>query len=157
MLRGTHVHTMCKLYLENNLNENALDPILIPYLDAFKKFLYETKSMGIQGIIDIKSGVPHPCVELQIPAYIELVNHGVPMSAPESMPILEMPFYHPVYQYCGTPDIVIFQNLPVAEGHALYLKSNGKYSLKTIENIRGNLETFLCFLKAEKWKRERNL
>lgn len=157
MLMGTYVHEMCRLYLLNALDEESLDPALVPYLDAFKKFLYESKNMGIVGVVDIKSGSPHPCVELQIPAYIELVNHGIPMYAPESMPVIEMPFYHPISQYCGTPDIVIFEKLPVREGHALYLKGNGKYSLKSVENIRMNLETFLCFLRTNRWMREKGL
>ena len=159
MLKGTYVHDMCRLYLLNNLDEDNLDPVLVPYLDAFKKFLNDSKGMGIEGVIDIKSGSPHPCVELQVPAYIELVNNGIPMSAPEGMPVLEMPFYHPVYQYAGTPDIIIYDKLPIFEGHGLYLKENGKYSLKPIEieNIRKNLEMFLQFLNTEKWKREKGL
>jgi hypothetical protein len=113
--------------------------------------------MGISGVIDIKSGVHHPCVELQVPAYIELVNHGIPMVAPETMPIIEMPFYHPTYRYCGTPDIIIMEKLPVREGHALYLKANGKYSLKAIDNIRTNLEMFLSFLRTNRWIKEKGL
>jgi len=157
MQKGTYIHYMCKLYLLNDLDEEYLDITLIPYLDALKKFLHDSKGMGIEGLFDIKSGSPHPCVELQIPAYIELVNSGIPMSAPESMPVLEMPFYHPIHQYCGTPDIIIFDKLPVREGYALYLKDNGKYSLSPVKDIRKNLEMFLQFLNTEKWKRQKGL
>ncbi len=157
MQKGTYVHLMCEMYMKNTLDEASLDPILIPYLDAFRKFLYETKKMGIDGVIDIKSGAHSPCVELQIPAYIELVNHGIPRVAPETMPILEMPFYHPIYHYCGTPDIIIYHELPVREGHALYLKANGKYALKTIKNVRTNLEIFFSFLITKRWIKEKGL
>ena len=157
MQKGTYVHDMCRLYLLNNLDEDNLDPVLVPYLDAFKLFLLQSKGMGIVGCFDIKSGSHHPCVELQIAAYVDLINNGIPMSATESNIILEMPFYHPIYQYAGTPDIVIFDKKPVKEGHALYLKDNGKYSLKSVDNIRKNFEMFLQFLNTERWKKEHNL
>jgi len=155
MLMGTYVHEMCRLYLLNALDEESLDPALVPYLDAFKKFLNDSKGMGIEGVIDIKSGSPHPCVELQVPAYIELVNHGIYMDGgtldyTESKLLLETPMHHPVHVYCGTPDIVI-GDIPVKEGFALYLKSNGKYKLDQISNNRRNFEMFLCFLNTKKW------
>jgi len=162
MEKGRYVHEMCRLYLLNDLDEENLDPTLVPYLDALKKFLHDSNGMGIIGVFDIKSGSPHPCVELQIPAYIELVNNGIPMYRDECHLILgvpsycELPFYHSTYAYAGTPDIVIGTK-PHREGHALYLKDNGKYSLQTVKDIRKNFETFLCFLRAERWKREKGL
>ena len=161
MERGTMLHSMCRLYLLNDLDEENLDPALVPYLDALKKFLQDSNGMGITGLLDLKSGSPHPCVELQIPAYIELVNHGTPMHEAcdplKSDMVLEEPFFHPIHQYAGTPDIIISGGKKIKEGHALYLKDNGKYSLSTIKNTRINLETFLCFLRTERWKREKGL
>jgi hypothetical protein len=159
MQKGQYVHDMSRLYLLNDLDEETLDPILVPYLDALKKFLHDSKGMGIEGVFDIKSGSPHPCVELQIPAYIELANNGIPMETLDLIEyelLLEMPHYHPIHRYSGTPDIIM-GGKPVKEGHALYLKDNGKYSLSTVKDIRINLETFLCFLRAEKWKKAKGL
>jgi len=157
MLKGRYIHEMCRLYLLKNLDEGNLDSALVPYLDAFRKFLYEIKGMDIMGVFDIKSGSPHPCTELQISAYIELVNHGIPQSAPEGQPILEMPFYHSIYSYGGTPDIIIFDKLPVREGYALYLKDNGKYSLSSAKDVRKNFEIFIHHLNAYKWQKEKGL
>jgi len=157
MLKGTYVHDMCRLYLEDNLDEESLDPALIPYLDAFKKFLNDSKGMGITGVFDIKSGAKTPCVELQVSAYIELANNGVPMEAPKAMPVLEMPFYSPIHNFAGTPDIIIIDRKPATEGFALYLKDNGRYNLSPIKDIRRNLETFLCFLRTKRWLMEKNL
>ena len=161
--KGTYVHTACRLYLLNDLDEENLDPELVPYLDALKKFLHESNGMGIVGCFDIKSGSPHPCTELQIPAYIELANKGIPQN-PANAPllgvskmILEEPFYHPIYQYCGTPDIIISDGGKVKEGHALYLKDNGKYSLSPVKDIRKNFEIFLSHLNAYKWQKEKGL
>jgi hypothetical protein len=40
---GTAVHMACELWDKKNLNESVLDPKLIPYLNAWKKFLDQTK------------------------------------------------------------------------------------------------------------------
>lgn len=156
-LKGKYGHEMCRLYLLNDLNEDTLDDSLRPYLDALKLFLSHSKGMGVVGVIDFKLGAKTDLIELQIPAYIELVNNGVALQESGSYPMLEVPFYHPTYQYCGTPDIVISDGSKVKEGHALYLKDNGKYKLETIPNVRRNFEMFLQFLNTEKWCREHNL
>jgi hypothetical protein len=159
-LKGDYVHSMARLYLLNDLNESTLDDVLKPYLQALKKFLSDSKGMGIQGVIDIKSGAKVATVELQIAGYIELVNHGQLLHDGYNLMgnklLLEEPFMHPTYQYCGTPDIVI-GDYPVKEGHALYLRDNGKYKLETIPNVRRNLETFLCFLNSYKYCKEKGL
>lgn len=42
-LKGTYVHRMIELYNRNDLNEETLDPSLIGYLNAYKKFLLDFK------------------------------------------------------------------------------------------------------------------
>lgn len=159
MQKGRYVHDMCRLYLLDDLDEDNLDPVLVPYLEALKKFLHDSKGMGIVGLIDLKSGAPTPCTDLQIAAYIELVNHWSVWLQTEwsDTMMLETPLYHTVYNYAGTPDIVITGGKPVREGYALYLKDNGKYSLSPVKDIRKNFETFLCFLRTDRWKREKGL
>lgn len=39
---GTHVHLATQLYDEGRLDEDALDPALVPYLNGWKKFLSES-------------------------------------------------------------------------------------------------------------------
>ena len=115
--------------------------------------------MNIHGVIDIKSGAKVATVELQIAAYIELVNNGHPFDSGRvegeaKRMYLETSLYHPTYQFCGTPDIVL-GDIPVKEGHALYLKNNGKYKLEKVENLRSNFNHFLCKLDSYKWDREK--
>lgn len=159
MEKGRFIHDMCRMYLLNDLDESSLDSSLMPYLDALKKFLHDSKGMGILGVFDIKSGAPNPCVELQVSAYVELCKQWdvwINTDMAGEM-ILETPLYHPLHQYAGTPDIIISGGKQVREGHALYLKDNGNYSLSTIKNIRQNFETFLCFLRTAKWRREKGI
>lgn len=160
--KGKYIHEMCRLFLLNDLNEETLDTALVPYLDALKKFLKESHGMDIKScVIDLKSGAKTPCVDLQVSAYVELVNNGITKDFgkiteyPQRI-FLETPMFHPVYGYTGTPDIVIGP-FPVREGFALYLKDNGKYSLHPIENIRKNLEMFLQFLNTHRWKQEKGI
>ena len=160
-VKGTYVHDACRLYLLNDLDESTLDPVLVPYLDALKKFLHDSKGMGMTGIWDIKSGAPTPCTKLQLSAYIELVNGNCPMHPGcdpfKSDMVLEEPFMHPVYGYAGTPDIIISGGNPIREGYALYLKDNGKYSLSPVKDIRKNFEQFIHQLEAYKWRKEHGL
>ena len=42
-LRGTYVHEATALFDRNQLNESTLDPALVPYMEAYKKFLADTR------------------------------------------------------------------------------------------------------------------
>lgn len=41
--RGVQVHKAIEIWLENDLDESSLEPRLVPYLNAFKKFMKQTK------------------------------------------------------------------------------------------------------------------
>lgn len=95
---GDHVHLACHLYETGQLDEATLDPALVPYLDGWKAFLYDTgavvllsehrvasRKRGYAGtldsmvfwgkskrLIDRKSGSVVPCtVGPQTAAYAE--------------------------------------------------------------------------------------
>ena len=42
MLRGRHVHTACRLWSDGELDEDSLDPRLVPYVDGWKLFAQES-------------------------------------------------------------------------------------------------------------------
>jgi len=94
--RGTAVHKACELYDMDDLDlERSLDPVLVPYLEAWIRFTADTKCkhlhiearvwsdayryagtldrISIIGkritLLDIKSGQYSPAVELQTAAY----------------------------------------------------------------------------------------
>lgn len=46
--RGSAAHLACQLYDENDLNEETLDPAIVPYLDAWKKFTLESEFLPSQ-------------------------------------------------------------------------------------------------------------
>lgn len=151
--RGVYVHRTIELYNKEDLDEENLSIGLKPYLAAYKKFLIEYK---LEGIVDIKSGSPHPCTDLQLVGYRMLFDEGICISANTEikLPAFELKMYHPVYRYAGTIDIV-------APGHqlqALYLHNNGTYRLEDhTKDYRRNKSIFLSFLISYQWKLEKGL
>jgi hypothetical protein len=99
-LRGQHVHTACALWDKGELDTCALDPVLVPYLEAWQKFRKESGvtptiieepfyslEHGFAGTIDrawmdgkhfivcdIKSGPLPDWLPLQLAGYSILIN-----------------------------------------------------------------------------------
>lgn len=163
--RGSLVHKMIELYNMKNLDEESLDPVLIPYLQGYKKFVAEN---GIPKniILDIKTGVPQPADPLQLAGYALLVREGITDDGKKAEWTFEVPLYHPIYRFAGTPDIVNVQYSGIEKDvimpfamHCLYLNSEGDYKLSPdySKDYRKNREIFLSFLTCYKWKNERGL
>ena len=96
--RGSYVHEATHLYDRGELDEDALDPQLVPYLEAYKKFLKETGAeileseipyyhpeylyagrpdkkallFGTETTIEIKSGNIEPWARIQAASYMLL-------------------------------------------------------------------------------------
>lgn len=101
--RGTFVHLACELFDKGELDEESLDPAIVPYLISYKTFLTETgfKPQLIEArrfhsryfyagtmdrigdirkksvLIDIKSGAPASVDELQLAGYWELIREEI--------------------------------------------------------------------------------
>jgi len=99
-VRGKHVHTATQYWDMGNLDETSVDPIIKPYLDAYKKFSYELdfkiKQIEVQAfdpvnwyagtwdrlirwkdriiLFDIKTGCRPPWVHIQLAAYKNLLK-----------------------------------------------------------------------------------
>ena len=93
--RGEMVHLATKMYDDGTLDESALDPVIVPYLEGYKRFLKESGFEvhfaeetvyspscqfagtldrrgllnGRKTLIDIKTGTVLPWVALQTTAY----------------------------------------------------------------------------------------
>ena len=102
--RGRYVHQACHYYDMGELDEDSLDPVLIPYVDGWKKFTADTQvtilraeerivneRLGITGtpdrvvewpgvgyaVIDIKSGSLSDWTAIQLAAYKLLLTDAV--------------------------------------------------------------------------------
>jgi hypothetical protein len=136
--RGSYAHKAIHLYDTEELDEEILDPVLVPYLAAWKKFLRESKFKvadsevridngqftgkpdkvgflnGQPTILDNKTGTIEPWVALQLAGY-EILK--------------------------GSPHKRI----------AVKLKDNGTYSLKEFKD-RQDRQIFLAALACYQWK-----
>lgn len=152
MNRGTMVHKTIYLHNIGDLDDDALDKVLNPYLEAYKQFRKDCPD--IKGLIDLKSGNPSPTDELQVAGYSYLVNA-------QSEPILrgyELSLYHSHYKYAGTIDILELDSLPCRKAYNLYLSGDGKYNLiDRSKDLKKNESVFLSFLTTYVWKKERGL
>ena len=143
--RGTFIHAARHLYDMGELDEDDLDPVLVPYLSAWKKFMGDSKFVviasevrlyneiyqfhgkpdaigllnGLPAIVDCKSGTIEPWVALQMAGY-EILK--------------------------GTPHKRI----------AVRLKSDGKYSIKEFNN-RQDRQIFMAALACYQWKRNNGI
>lgn len=139
--RGSYVHKARHLYDMDELDEESLDPVLVPYLEAWKKFRRDSGFVPVESeirlysemyqftgkpdvvgllngspaIVDCKSGTIEPWVALQLAGY-EILK--------------------------GTPHKRI----------AVRLKPDGNYSVKEFTN-RQHRQIFLAALAIHNWKK----
>ena len=157
-LIGQYVHRMIELHDCNNLDEDTLHPVLRGYLKSYK-LLTDFKEENV--ICDYKTGVRHPCVELQLAGYYILVTEGVTGNG-NIVPgtYNELSLYHPIYLFAGTIDYLHYETVGKAiQIKAIYLKEDG--SMPRIEDYTKDLgrstQIFLSFLTCYKWQKEKNI
>ena len=149
MLRGTYVHKATEMIDRGTLDWTTLDPILLPYCEAYQKFLatvnmetillserpmYHPQYLyagtldrvatinGVRSVVDIKSGSPHPATAVQIAAYRELAKES--------------------------------EGIPFLKGYSLHLRDDGTYRFDEIPDLSRNLQIFLAALSVVRWKEE---
>ena len=140
--RGTKVHQAVEFYDAGDLDEDSLDPVLKPYLAAWKRFKEEAHvtieasevrlasevygfagtidkvaAIGnVKAILDIKSGQVQPWTGLQLAAYHILLNE------------------------------------PARKRYAVQLNNDGSYRLHEFKD-RSDRAVFLAALTVHQWKR----
>ena len=157
-LIGQYVHRMIELHDCNNLDEDTLHPVLRGYLKSYK-LLTDFKKENV--ICDYKTGVRHPCNELQLAGYYILVTEGVTGNG-NIVPgtYNELSLYHPIYLFAGTIDYLHYETAEkTIQIKAIYLKEDG--SMPQIEDYTKDLgrstQIFLSFLTCYKWQKEKNI
>lgn len=152
-LRGTHIHKACQYIDEKCLDRDTVDPLYLPYLRAYEKFLDECrpewykiehkvfhKELGYCGtldrwghmfgfdvLLDIKSGAPQKWVGCQLFSYDQAVT-SMALSGSWDLPLLL-----------------------VQKRYGLYLLKDGNYVLKEYGN-RNDWRGFGAALNVWKWK-----
>lgn len=147
-VRGTYVHRATEFIDSGSLDWDALDPMLLPYCEAYQAFIedkrpeillseepmYHAQHLyagtldriivmdGITALIDIKTGVPNRATAIQVAAYRELVR--------------------------------VNRDTVLTKCFSLHLRDDGTYRMSFIENLRQNFSIFLAALTVERYKKE---
>jgi hypothetical protein len=150
MTRGKYIHTASEMIDRNTLDWTTLDPVLVPYCEAYRSFVEDcrpvvavsekplyhathlfagtpdrvVKMNGRMVIMDIKTGLPVAANWLQVAAYRELIQAN--------------------------------ENIHATQGAVLCLQDDGKYRLKTcnLKDMKRDYQIFLAALTVVRWKKE---
>lgn len=147
---GGYVHAACE-YLDNGeLDEEALDPTIKPYMEAYKKFKAEAgfkirineqrlyhKTYLFAGTIDREGDIHN------VAALIDIKTGGEQAVT--------------AVQFAAYRLILDNNDHECRRAYALHLKANGTYTLKEAKDYRTNRGIFLAALSLYKWKMQNNL
>ena len=139
--RGSYIHKAVHLYDIGDLDEENLDPVLVPYLDAWKRFLLESKLEVVDSEVRLTSETYQLTGK---PDKVGLLNKCPTILDNKSGAIapwtgLQLSFYELLK---GSP----YKRI------AVRLKPDGKYSLTEFKN-RQDKGTVLSILNAYYWKK----
>lgn len=149
MQRGTHVHQACEFFDQGDLDEDALDPALRPYLDAYRWFCHDAQPVWSHieaqradlthryaGTVDRAGtllGQKHPVV-LDIKSGVAAPWHAIQLAA---------------YRHLLTDDLG-----PIIGRAVLYLRDDGTYRLEPLALLdQPDFNIFLAALAVTNWKR----
>jgi hypothetical protein len=153
-IRGTHIHMACQYLDEGCLDRDTVDPLYLPYLMAYEKFLRECKPkweviefkvfnkdylyagtldrfgtmFNEQCCVDLKSGTPQKWVGCQLSGYTQALA-SMYFNTDGPFPSID----------CRS------------KRYGLYLSKYGTYYLKEYNN-RDDWRGFTAALNVWKWK-----
>ncbi|MBI5193251.1 MAG: hypothetical protein HZA08_07410 [Nitrospirae bacterium] len=144
--RGTAVHTACLYWLQNDLDEESLDPQLAGYLEGFKEFMHKSGFSPEMSLVEkprydalkLFAGTPDlPGYMNSLPVIIDIKSGGVyPYHA------LQLAAYKILLRVNG------FQAL---KRYVLQLRPNGSSKLHEFKDINDE-GVFLAALTLYQWK-----
>lgn len=147
---GTHVHLACHLWDLGQLDEEALDPLLAPYLQGWKTFLHDT------GVIVLKSElrVAHP--KLRYAGGLDKVI-GWKRRSKETRHVLDIKSGALVPATVG-PQTAAYREAYLTDElvcsprrYCVHLRPDGTYRLYTLED-RADFNLFLSALNIHHWR-----
>lgn len=143
--RGSLVHLTLELYDRGELDEDALDERLMPYLDAWKRFHEDT---GIPGWAHIERRLADPL--LRVAGTLDRLNPDfladVKSGAPAAFHSVQLAGYALLAEANGL--IPSARRVP---RYGIYVRSNGTYSLQRYDD-RQDLQIFQAAVAVANWQ-----
>jgi len=149
--RGTKVHEACELFDEDDLDEDALDPVLRPYVEAYKRFLSEA---------DVEVRYTEQRVWHSIYRYAGTADRIVSMGRHRGLGVLDLKTTASLSEAVGI-QLAAYQEAWNALPHiiarvrfrlALQLRRDGTYSLRRYEAL-DDWAAFRGLLAFHNWQR----
>ena len=153
--RGTAVHKACELYVLGTLDYATLDPALVPYLEAFIRFLGETgfvpqhcetviysERYGYAGKLDLLGKADRQ-------QFRWLVDIKTPETLPKSVGPQSAAYEQAAHE-TGLVDLARER----IERKALQLFNDGTYTLQAL-NDKSDLNIFLAALTIQRFQQRR--
>ena len=145
-LRGTAVHRATELYDLGTLDEDSLDPIIVPYLEAYKAFRRETgfeptqielrlvhPSLGYTGMLDRVGKIKHRKILLDLKA----------VAAIQKATRIQIAAY---------AELCMKHSILIDERRALQLRPDGSYRLSEPYISGDDLRVFVSLLTIKNWR-----
>jgi len=142
-IRGTYVATMTALYDNEMLDESSLDPVLIPYLTAWKTFLEQSKS----DVIMVEEAVFHP-----VARYAGTYDRWIVLNGRDTIVDIKTGAKEPWHPLQTAAYAHCFPNTPMQRA-GVYLDKSGTYKLVDHRDPT-DITMFMSALNVAKWKRQ---
>ena len=140
--RGSFIHEAIEYHLSGELDEETLDPVIVPYLDAWKKFQAEAKYVPDSCEERLASGVYH---------FAGTVDHIGHMGGHFSIIDVKTSVVASAATGIQLAGYEILLSARGARRFALHLQDDGKYKLIEYKD-RNDRNVFLAALALWGWK-----
>lgn len=169
--KGTFIHKATELHdrPDMELVEDDLDPVIVPFLNAYKKFTYQCKpkwrgiemqladpQLGIAGTVDRVGTMTPPGGIYSKPERVVL---DIKSGSPQDWHALQLA----CYQHLVTKDLLlsgaaspINSSKPLVERYVLYLRKSGNYKVQKFSNLN-DISVCMAALKIAQWRRAKAL
>ncbi|TXH59045.1 MAG: hypothetical protein E6Q97_00705 [Desulfurellales bacterium] len=149
---GTAVHLACQLWDEGDLDEDDLDPVIVPYLAGWKRFVAD---VGFAVIIN-EQPMYHPLLGYAgTPDRFGLV-HGDPVPTLIDIKTTSVISKAVGVQTCGYTEMI--KHHPLGKGArkvrraAVRLPGDGTYRYHQFDDITADHACFIGLLNLHKWR-----
>ena len=150
MTRGKYIHAASEMIDRGTLDWTALDPVLVPFCEAYQHFVEDCRpeiivsEKPLYHAQHLFAGTPDRVVRMHDRIVIIDIKSGVPIAANW----LQVAAYRQLIQ--------VNEDLHATQGAVLCLQDDGKYRLKTcnLKDMKQDYQIFLAALTVVRWKKE---
>jgi hypothetical protein len=150
MARGRYIHAASEMIDRNSLDWTTLDPVLVPYCEAYRSFVEDCRPIvavsekPLYHAQHLFAGTPDRVVRM----YDRMVVIDIKSGAPIAANWLQVAAYRELVQ--------VNEDIHATQGAILCLQDDGKYRLKTcnLKDMKRDYQIFLAALTVVRWKKE---